>query len=193
MGRFFVSFHEAWAHFQAREEPLEDFFADLPKEGRVRYWLLLPGAEVRARAAEVQERLREVDGLRTLDDHFLHVTLGKDEDVRREGFTETPPLLLRHRRIGAFHPCVVSEVEGDTRLLLERLYGVAPSSHLPHLTLAITERPVPVGSVREVVSALRDTALGDDLIEEVVLCSIPVGRRAFGSPWDVVERVPLGR
>jgi hypothetical protein len=38
----------------------------------------------------------------------------------------------------------------------------------------------------------RDVELGTGIVEEVVVCDVPIGKTTFFEPWTVVETVRLG-
>jgi hypothetical protein len=180
VGRLFESFDEAWAHFLARDEPLEDFFAGFAtEEFEGDAWVIEPPVEVKAAAAELQQPLAKFDWLTVVPSYFLHVALpGAPGNV--------PAPELEYRRVTCFHDAVVVEVDAPA---LKRLF---PSkTFLPHLTLAIPTSPADPGELREVLRPLRDAYLGRQLATEAVHVTFPFSRERLFEPWTVGERVAL--
>jgi hypothetical protein len=184
-GRFFESFDEAWAYFLARDEPLEDFYADFPpQEFEGEAWVIEPSAAVKAAAVELQRPLARVDGLQLLPAHFLHVSLPiPGPELRGKG-----PFALAYRGITCFHEAVVAQV---TAPALQALHP--KKTFLPHMTLAITTRELPPAEVRDVVLGLRDAELGRDEATAAIRIAFPFSRQRFLEPWTVRERIPLTR
>ena len=190
MGEFFTSFEDAWAHFLAREEPLEPFFdqfaddPDLVAEG----WLIVPPAEVKRAALRVQAAFENVRGLRIVPHHFLHIWLRGGQGADVEELLEGPPFEVALPRLNCFHTAIVAEAQSP------RLREVdAPDHFLPHQTLAVVELPIEPDAVRDALGPLRETSLGSFVVEELVRVRLPAGRTTVLEPWTVVECARLRR
>ena len=180
MGRLFESFDEAWAHFLARDEPLEDFFAGFPaEEFEGEAWVIEPPAEVRAAAAELQGPLAQFDWLKPVPGHFLHVALP-------EAPSKAAAPELEYRRVTCFHDAVVVEVDAPT---LKRQFP--DKTFLPHLTLAVTTRPADPHELRDILRPLREAYLGEQKVTEALHVSFAFSRERLFQPWSVRERVAV--
>ena len=102
------------------------------------------------------------------------------------------PFEIDYRRLNCFHEAVVVEVHGEGPHRLVERHGDA-ESFLPHLTLGYVREPGPADELRSALLPLRDARLGMQLVDEVLVCSIPAGRSTLLRPWTVAERVPLRR
>ncbi len=185
VGRFFESFDEAWAYFLARDEPLEDFYADFPTaEFEAEAWVIEPSAAVKAAAVELQRPLARIGWLQLLPAHFLHVSLPMPgTELRGKG-----PFELEYRRVSCFHEAVVVQVSAPSlRALHPR------TTFLPHLTLAITTREAPPDELRDVAVGMREAELGREEATEAIRIAFPFSRERFLEPWTVRERIPLTR
>ncbi len=179
VGRFFESFDEAWAYFLARDEPLEDFYADFPTaEFEAEAWVIEPSAAVKAAAVELQRPLARIGWLQLLPAHFLHVSLPMPgTELRGKGPFES-----------CFHEAVVVQVSAPSlRALHPR------TTFLPHLTLAITTREAPPDELRDVAVGMREAELGREEATEAIRIAFPFSRERFLEPWTVRERIPLTR
>jgi hypothetical protein len=168
----YESFDDAWSDFLARDDYLEDFFAE-SAAAEVDTWCIVPPPAVKLAALQLQSELERFDFLTLLPHDYLHVTIPAPV-----GAVE-----LTYARVNCFPTAVVVEVGG-----LE-----AAPSFLPHLTLAITTRAAPPDELRTVVEALRETFLGRQEVEESIRVSFPLSRERLFEPWTVHERVPVGR
>jgi hypothetical protein len=168
----YESFDDAWSDFLARDDFLEDFFAQ-SLAAHVDTWWIVPPPEVKLAALRLQSELERFDFLTLLPHDYLHVTV--PGPVGAAGLT--------YARVNCFPTAVVVEVGG--------LEG--PSSFLPHLTLAVTTRAAPPDELRAVLGPLRETFLGRQRVEESIRVSFPLSRERLFEPWTVHERVPVGR
>ena len=199
MGRLFHSFHEIWAHFVARDEPLENFVGGLPDDPRaaVAVWLVPVSAEGRRGLVRVRERLAGFDWLRPLPDHFLHVTVAglgfvePETDVStlveggRECLRGLAPFRLTFPRLNCFHEAVVAEAESDGLHEAGRRLRGDVGLFLPHLSLAYTTAPRPPGELRKALLPMRDTPLGEHDVREIQLCVVPASKTTILEPWTV--------
>ena len=206
MGVFFTSFDDAWRHFLARREPLEDFFAHQPEEeATLAAWLITPPDELKQAAAQLQDDLAHVAGIEWTPQHFLHVWLTPlaldptDEQVSaltgaaREAWAEVDPFEIQYRRLNCFHDAVVVEVEGDGPRVLLELTGDAEPTFLPHMTLGYFRGENDPAQLRDAVVPLRDAGLGLQRVTELQLCLAPFDRhRIVTTPWTVADTVRLG-
>ena len=185
MGEVFTTFEQAWAHFLAREQPLESFWNRLSDDASatLELWLVVPPPEVKRQALRVQGPLEGVLGLRIVPHDFLHITL---PDAVVDALAERSPFELRCPRLNCFPVAVVSEVESDTLQAL-----AAPPTFLPHLSLAYVELPIDAGIVRDTIAPLRDPGLGSFVVDELMRVRIPASKATFLQPWTVVERLSL--
>ena len=189
MGELFRSFDESWSHFLAREEPLESFVDGLPEgeSATVAVWLIALAPELAVRVGALQRRLPQVDWLRPLPPHFLHVTLAEhgflDERSRvaellehgRDALRGLRRFRLAFPRLNCFHEAVVAEVEGETEALRDaaaRLRGSTAEPFLPHLSLAYTTASGPVAELRDALVRLRETHLGEQEVGAIQLCLV---------------------
>jgi hypothetical protein len=195
VGRLFTSFEETWSEFLAREEPLGDFFASLPREeAYLTTWLALPGEAVQAEARAVQEELA-VDGLRLVPDHFLHVSLGAqsaDLEAARERLAGFGPFEAVYGPVSCFPDAPILEARSERFIDLATALGREQDFDvfLPHLSLGYFEGP-PVTPVREAIVRLRDREPVSETISEAHLCVVPIARSEILSPWSVAGVVSL--
>ena len=205
MGEPFRSFEDSWAHFLAREEPLEDFAGGLPADesARVAVWLIPLDPALAPRVRDVQGRLPRLDWLRPLPAHFLHVTvesLGFVDDERRvpdlvescaEALLGLPAFRLSFPRLNCFHEAVVAEVEGEGVKEAAARLRADDGPFLPHLSLAYTSAPGPPGELRDALVPIRNTNLGEQEVRQIQLCLVPASRVTILEPWTVAGTVSL--
>jgi hypothetical protein len=76
VGRYFATFGEAWSFFLTREEPLEDFFDELPDhDSYVLCWLLAFDEALVARIRTAQSSFAELEWITPQPVHFLHTSI----------------------------------------------------------------------------------------------------------------------
>ena len=66
-----------------------------------------------------------------------------------------------------------------------------PSPFLPHLSIGYFRRAERPDALRDALLPHRDVELGSGLVEEVVVCDVPVAKSRFFEPWLVVDRIRL--
>jgi hypothetical protein len=182
-GKLFESFDEAWESFLRRREPLEDFFSGFPAdEFEDDAWVIEPSPAIKSAAAELQRPLAEIDWLRLLPEHFLHVSLPvPGPELRGRG-----PFELEYRGVTCFHETVVVQVDAPS------LGAIDPRpTFLPHMTLAITTREGPPDELRDIVIGMRAATLGRDEATEAIRIAFPFSRERLLEPWTVQERIQL--
>jgi 2'-5' RNA ligase len=188
---------EAWEHFGRREAPLRailDLLSDDPR-ATLTVWLVPVDERLRPPIAAVQEAMAGIPFLRRIPDHFLHVTVAGSEHARPDAgaaLAGLEPFPIRVARTGAFAEAVIAEVEGDGLREAARRLGTPPETYVPHVSLAYTWAPGPVEPVRAVVRRWRHHEIGEQLVDEILLCEVPASRTTLLQPWRVVERVRLG-
>lgn len=196
MGRLFASFEEAWSDFAARETPLESFWDSLSDddEATVDVWLLLPDERARDAARAAQRPFAHLDWIAPLPGHFLHVTLAAPgEQASASAWRGAPAFDFEVGPVTCFHEAIVAEVGGDGPRRLRELAGLPVDLFLPHLSLGYVREAADPGPLRDVLAPRRAHTLGRMPVREVVRCRVDVGRTAFFTPWQVVERVALTR
>ena len=144
---------------------------------------------MKAAAAELQRAFAHLDWIERVPPHFLHITIGHESGGSLDG---VEPFEIAFQRVTGFNEAVVVEVDGDgPRRLAERLRKA--DLFLPHLTLGYVRRPGPPAELRTALVPLRDTELGTQRVEEVLLCRVPASRTTILRPWTVIERLRLQR
>jgi len=181
VGELFHSFEDAWAYFVARHEPLESFWAGLSDDPDelLRLWLIIPPDEVKAAVRAVQASFRGLDWIAPLPEYFLHVSAG----ASAADWSSLAPFPISYRRANCFHDAIIVEAHADGAFL--------PPPFLPHLSIGYFRRPESAEGLREAVLPFRDVELGTGMVEEVVLCDVPIGKTTFFEPWRVVATVRL--
>ena len=194
MGEFFTSFADAWSHFSERAELLEDFYADFPEDEAAVLdgWLVEPTPAIKSAAGEIQQELARFDWLVPIPRHFLHVWVGDRERIGDawHGWGEVDGFAASYARVNCFHSAVVVEVEGAWRRLVAGTPNDAPT-FLPHLTVAVVQRPHAPGELRDVLRALREVTLGEQQVREVARVRFPAARTTLFRPWTVEQVVSL--
>lgn len=202
IGVFFESFESAWAHFLAREEPLESFWDDLSDDpaATVRVWLIVPPDDVRRKVREIQAAFSELDWIAPLPEHFLHVSVWVDEadeldvDSASRAWADIAPFPIAYRQANCFHDAVIVEAhtQGVTALVGRALPEADRSRLLPHVSIGYMRRSGRADPLRTALRPLRPLELGTGIADEVLLCDVPVAKSTFLRPWRVVGSVTLG-
>jgi hypothetical protein len=194
MGDLFSSFDEAWSYFLVRTKPLEDFFAEFPEDdgAYLEGWLVEPSDALKAAARPLQESLARFPWLFIVPDHFLHVAIGLSSRIggAADEWESIEAFPISYANVNCFHAAVVVEVDGPMR----RLVAGTPYDHptfLPHMTIAVAREPAPPAELRDVLTSLRHTELGSQLVGELTCVRFPAGRSTLYRPWSVERLVPL--
>jgi 2'-5' RNA ligase len=204
MGEFFRSFEQAWSYFLHRQEPLENYYDQLPEdeETRLAGWLLRVEPVLAPAFERVQEQLA-LPWLRPVPAHWLHVWieggtwLGRDPgplvEQAREALAGVEPFRISFPRLTCFHNGVVAEVDSDRpRELAARLLpGRDLSTFLPHVTVAIVTEEAPAEPLRRLLAPIRETSLGEQEVRAVDLCLVPASQTTVLDPWTVAGSVEL--
>ena len=206
MGEPFASFDEAWSSFLDRDEPLESFYEALPDEdSTLAVWLIEAAPAVKERALAAQESLARFDWIALLPAHFFHVTVHElgtelEEDeveqavrVAREAWRDVQPFRIEYPRLTCFHEAVVAEGHTGGTEQLRRGLGQDSVLHLPHLSLAYFRSAGASGALRDVLAQRRETSLGEQDVDEVKLCLVPISKDRILEPWTVAGSIPLAR
>ena len=187
MGELFTSFDDAWAHFVARDQPLESFFDQFPEEDdEGEGWLIIPPPEVKREVLRLQAELEDVPGLEPSPHHFLHVWVRGQHGPDVEALAEGGPFELSYRRVNCFPTAVVVEAHAESLESVD-----APDWFLPHLTIAVVRGAPDPNPVRDAVVPLRDADLGTTVVDELVYVRFPLSRSTVLQPWTVTERRSL--
>ena len=147
-------------------------------------WLIEPPAAVKAAAAGVQAVFSGLGWIEPVPSHFLHVLVSHDADFL--GLEST--FEVSYGRANCFHDAVVAEVAADALSSLRR-----DEFCLPHLTLGYFRRSASARELGVRLEPLREAELGTQLVDELLLCRVPLSRKTFLQPWTVLRRLPLRR
>jgi 2'-5' RNA ligase len=214
VGRFFTSFDEAWAYFLDRDSELEDFFALFPATDHYALgWLLPADRALHPKIAGFQKAFAHLDWVTPFPGHFLHVWLAtvassptrpaasaiaSAVEEAEHAWAGLEPFDLVYPRINCFHDAVVAEARRDEPLrLVHRLVEAGATSvpldtFLPHLTLGTFNASGDPEPLRQTLVPLRETELGEQRVNEAVLCVVPASRTTILDPWKVVGSVAFG-
>jgi hypothetical protein len=186
VGELFTSFDDAWSAFVARDEPLESFWNEFPDDPAavLDVWLAVPPPVVKREALRIQGELDEIAGLRIVPHHFLHLSL-PEEHV--DALAEHGPFIVECTRLNCFPAAVVAEADSPA------LTDDAPTTFLPHVSLAYVELPIHPQPVGDALVPLRDAALGSFEVDELLRVRVPAAKSTVLQPWTVLERLPLTR
>jgi hypothetical protein len=129
----------------------------------------------------VQQALAQLDWIRLVPRHFLHVWLaGIPVAALRDGL----PFELEYARVNCFHAAVVVEVRAP------ELSALHPEpTFLPHLTIGVTTRRHSPDELRRALVPLRERRFGRQRATVAKRISFPAGRTTVLEPWTVVEVV----
>jgi 2'-5' RNA ligase len=212
VGRYFATFGEAWSFFLTREEPLEDFFDELPDhDSYVLCWLLAFDEALVARIRTAQSSFAELEWITPQPVHFLHTSIAavavspqppspaaiaSATERARRGWSGVQRFEVHYRRVNCFHDAVVVEVAGaGPKTLVERRVDagavdtVDPELFLPHVTIGAVNARTDASALRDVLAQIRGLDVGTQQVLEAQLCVVPASRRTILTPWTVVARV----
>ena len=184
MGEFFRSYEEAWGDFLGREKPLESFWDFLPDEpdATALCWLIIPPSDVKERVRDVQASFSALDWVAAVPDDFLHVSAPSSAGE----WGSVPPFTLTYRCVNCFHDAAIVEAHAGPGA------PFPPAPFLPHLSIGYFRRTERPERLRNALVPHRDVDLGSGLVDEVLVCDVPIGKSRFFEPWQVVDRVRLG-
>jgi hypothetical protein len=141
----------------------------------------VPPPEVTEAARAVQESLADLDWVAAVPGHFLHVSAPPSA----VGWGTLAPFAVTYRRVNSFHDAAIVEVHAD---------GAAPfppAPFLPHLSIGYFRRAGRPDGLRNALMPHRDAELGTGLVDEIVVCDVPVAKSRYLEPWRVIERIRL--
>lgn len=194
MGRFFTSFDEAWEYFQERSEPLEWFFGDFPDDQDfvAEGWVIVPPAEIKQAALELQRAFARLEWLAPVPEHFLHVWLGgaTSSAGRPQKWHHSGAFEVIYRRVNCFHSAVVVEVDAPQLHNLVAGTQVDASTFLPHMTIGVTRAEHDAMDLRTALLPLRNVQLGVGEVTELTHIRFPAAQTTLLQPWTVIETVP---
>jgi hypothetical protein len=78
------------------------------------------------------------------------------------------------------------------RLVEAGVTSVPLDTFLPHLTLGAFNASGDPEPLRQTLVPLRETELGEQRVNEAVLCVVPASRTTILDPWKVVGSVAFG-
>lgn len=212
MGRYFATFEEAWSFFLTRDEPLEEFFGQLPDhESYILCWLLPFDRSLVPQIRTAQRSFAALGWITPQPEHFLHTSIAAvavsarppraDEiiaaaEAARRAWSDVEPFDVHYRRVNCFHDAVVVEVSGDgPKTLVERLVDertvdtVDPEVFLPHVTIGAFNERGDASALLQALTQVRDLDVGTQHVGEATLCLVPASRSTILSPWETVGRV----
>ena len=146
----------------------------------MRCWLIIPPPEVRHAVEHVQASFAELDWVAPVPEHFLHVSAPPSS----AGWSTLRPFELSYRCVNCFHDAAIIEAHGDDT-------PFPPAPFLPHLSIGYFRHAARPESLRAALRPRRDVQLGSGLVDEVLVCDVPIGKSRFFEPWEVADVIPL--
>jgi 2'-5' RNA ligase len=212
VGRRFATFEEAWSFFLTREEPMEEFFEQLPDhDSYVLCWLLEFDTSLVERIRAAQRSFAGLEWITPQPAHFLHTSIAavavspqppsseaiaSAAERARHAWSGVQRFEVQYRRVNCFHEAVVVEVAGEgPKTLVTRLVDagavdtVDPELFLPHVTIGAFNRRGNASALRNPLLQVRELDVGTQQVLEATLCIVPASRRTILAPWTVVARV----
>jgi 2'-5' RNA ligase len=212
VGRYFATFDEAWSFFLTRDEPLENFFEQLPdQDSYVLCWLLAFDEALVARIRTAQRSFAALEWITPQPEHFLHTSIAAvavspqppspeaiatATERARRAWSGVQPFEMQYTRVNCFHDAVVVEVSGaGPKTLVERLVAagavdtVDPELFLPHVTIGAVNAGADASALRDVLAQIRELDVGTQQILEAQLCVVPASRTTILTPWNVAARI----
>jgi 2'-5' RNA ligase len=212
VGRYFATFEEAWSFFLTRDEPLEEFFGQLPdRESFILCWLLPFDRRLVPRIRTAQGSFAALEWITPQPEHFLHTSIAAvavsprpptaDEitaaaEAARRAWSGVKPFHVHYLRVNCFHDAVVVEVSGEgPKTLVERLVDegavdtVDPEVFLPHVTIGAFNERGNASALRHRLTQIRDLDVGTQQVLEAQLCVVPAARTTILTPWTVAARI----
>jgi hypothetical protein len=163
---------------------LESFWDSLSDEADAvaRCWLIIPPTEVKERVRDVQASFSELDWVAAVPEDFLHVSAPASAGE----WSGLPPFTLTYRCVNCFHDAAIVEAHAGPGA------PFPPAPFLPHLSIGYFRRAERPDRLRDALVPRRDVELGSGVVDEVLVCDVPIGKSRFFEPWLVVDRVRLG-
>jgi hypothetical protein len=135
---------------------------------------------VKEAVQELQRSFDELDWVAPLPQDFLHVSAPSSAAA----WGSVAPFTITYRRVNCFHDAVIVEAHAEDG-------PFPPAPFLPHLSIGYFRRAEEPAALRDVLVPLREVELGAAVVEEVVVCDVPIAKSRFFEPWDVVDVVQL--
>jgi hypothetical protein len=129
---------------------------------------------------EVQESFRSVDWVASVPQDFLHVSA----PARAAEWGGLTPFPVMYRSVNCFHDAAIVEVHAEGA-------PFPPPPFLPHLSIGYFRRAEHPDPLRAALVPRRDAELGSGIVQEVLVCDVPVAKTRFFEPWDVVDVIGL--
>jgi 2'-5' RNA ligase len=146
-----------------------------------RCWLIVPPREVAEAVHDVQASFRGLEWVAPVPEHFLHVSAPPSASE----WASSAPFTITYRGANCFHDAAFVEAHADAGA------PFPPAPFLPHLSVGYFRGREAPAALREALVAHRGVELGSGVVDEVVVCDVPVAKSRFFEPWRVVERVRL--
>ena len=143
-------------------------------------WLIIPPPEVKEAVQAVQQSFGALEWVAPVPQDFLHVSA----TASAAEWGSVAPFSLSYRRANCFHDAAIVEVHADHA-------PFPPPPFLPHLSVGYFRRPEQPGGLRDALASHRDVELGTGLVEEVLVCDVPIAKSRFFEPWHVAATVRL--
>jgi hypothetical protein len=135
---------------------------------------------VRQAVQEVQGAFRDLDWVAPLPQDFLHVSAPSSAAA----WGSVAPFTITYRRVNCFHDAVIVEAHAEEG-------PFPPTPFLPHLSIGYFRRAEEPAALRDALVPRREVELGAAVVEEVVVCDVPIAKSRFFEPWDVVDVIRL--
>lgn len=129
----------------------------------------------------VQESFDDLDWVAPVPDYFLHVSAPATASEWRA----VEPFTIAYRGVNCFHDAAIVEAHavGGSPF--------PPAPYLPHLSLGYFRSAERADGLRKALLPHRGVEFGSGIVDEVVVCDVPIGRSRFFDPWLVVDRIRL--
>jgi hypothetical protein len=135
---------------------------------------------VKEAVQELQRAFRGLDWVAPLARDFLHVSAPSTAALWRR----VAPFAITYRRVNCFHDAVIVEAHTKDG-------PFPPTPFLPHLSIGYFRQAAEPAALRDVLVPRREAKLGAGVVEEVVVCDVPIAKSRFFEPWDVVDVIRL--
>ena len=142
---------------------------------------MIPPQEVKDAARDVQESFCHLDWVAAVPEHFLHVSAPPSAG----DWGGVAPFEVTYRCVNCFHDAPIVEAHPEAGA------PFPPPPFLPHLSIGYFRSAEPPEPLREALVPRRDVELGSGIVDEVLICDVPVAKSRFFERWLVVDRVRL--